>query len=116
MIIKGIPAKSEKRTPDTEETINVSGIPILFSVFSAKRPPKAMAPDKQAKKINEAAANDFEFKPSLKSERKCGKANILESSSIKLYPYLMANLFTCQRIAWQCTNLTVLKIPLRLLF
>ena len=48
-MIKGIPAKSEKRIPEIDETSTVSVIPIRPPVFSPMRPPKAIAPDKQAK-------------------------------------------------------------------
>ena len=66
VIIKGIPAKREKRTPEIDETNKVSVMPILPPVFSSISPPKAMAPDKQAKNINAAEDKALAFKPSLK--------------------------------------------------
>ena len=53
-------------TPEMDETNKVSVIPILPLVFSSISPPKAMAPDKQAKNINAAEDKALAFKPSLK--------------------------------------------------
>jgi hypothetical protein len=49
--------------------IIVSVIPILFSVVSPSTPPKAIAPERQAKKIKRAVEITWPSNPSLISDQ-----------------------------------------------